>query len=648
MTVLTPELVDRYRRLDSASVSNAIETFDVRLRNEGFADGRLRCLFDDLPPVIGHAVTARIRCSAPPPVGHSYHDRTDWWNYILTVPAPRVVVVEDADERPGVGAFVGEVHANILRALGCVGYATNGIGARSSTASARLGFQLFASGLGRVARVRPHRRVRPAGDSRRAGRRDRRHPVRRPPRPAVGSADDHRRQIPAAVDRMIEANAHVIALCRVAGVFHRPPAHAREGARMSRMTRLVWRRRGAVPRRCDSRRAHARTHARRPRPPTTADRRRSRRSRAATWRRRSPSRPSSGRSRKSTCTPRSPAIVKSINVDVGDRVHGRPAAGRARGSRAAGRAAAGRGRRQARAAKKSTARRPISSAPSRRTTSRISARRGWPACMKARPNLVAQQDIDEATGRDRVAEAQVATAKAALAVGAASSSRSPGPRQSKTQTLFDYARITAPFAGVITHRYADTGAMIQAGTSSQTPGDADRPAVAERSAAPGHSGAGVGRLAHPPRRSRSTSTVAVARTRPFTGTVARFADRLDTDTRTMRVEVDVPNPTLRARARACTPTPRSRSTRRSGVLVAPVQAIDRTDDGRARARRRPRRQARGARRRRSASRRPDRVEVTSGPARGRPGRRRQPGAAQAGHASSTPKLAAAAAPQGER
>ena len=101
MSVLTPELVDQYRQFDSASVSNAIETFDVRLRNEGFADGRIRCLFPDQPPVVGHAVTARIRSSAPPPVGLSYHDRTDWWNYIVSVPAPRIVVVQDVDDRPG-------------------------------------------------------------------------------------------------------------------------------------------------------------------------------------------------------------------------------------------------------------------------------------------------------------------------------------------------------------------------------------------------------------------------------------------------------------------------------------------------------------------------------------------------------------------
>ena len=137
------EVLDAIRQLDGCTVSNAIETRGARLRNEGFADGTIRCMFDDLPPVVGYAVTGRIRCSAPPPVGHSYHDRTDWWNYILSVPAPRIVVVEDIDDRPGLGAFIGHVHANILRALGCVAYATNG-SVRDLPAVRQLGFQFFA------------------------------------------------------------------------------------------------------------------------------------------------------------------------------------------------------------------------------------------------------------------------------------------------------------------------------------------------------------------------------------------------------------------------------------------------------------------------------------------------------------------------
>jgi 4-hydroxy-4-methyl-2-oxoglutarate aldolase len=146
VSVLTSELVDRYRGLNGAAVANAIEAFGVRLRNEGFADSTMRCLFPEQPGAIGHAVTARIRGSAPPPVGSSYHDRTDWWTYIVSVPAPRMVVVEDIDEHSGIGAFVGEVHATILQALGCVCYATNGT-VRDAEIVRKFGFQMLCGGV---------------------------------------------------------------------------------------------------------------------------------------------------------------------------------------------------------------------------------------------------------------------------------------------------------------------------------------------------------------------------------------------------------------------------------------------------------------------------------------------------------------------
>jgi regulator of RNase E activity RraA len=144
MKMVQAQGLDALKQFDSATLANAIETFDVRLRNEGFADGTIRCLFDGLAPAVGHAVTARIRCSAPPPVGHRYHDRTDWWSYIVQVPSPRFVVVQDIDDRPGFGAFVGEVHAHILRRLGCVAYATNG-SVRDLPAVRTMRFPLFAS-----------------------------------------------------------------------------------------------------------------------------------------------------------------------------------------------------------------------------------------------------------------------------------------------------------------------------------------------------------------------------------------------------------------------------------------------------------------------------------------------------------------------
>jgi 4-hydroxy-4-methyl-2-oxoglutarate aldolase len=140
---LAPELYETLRRLDTCTLSNAIESFQVRLRNEGFSNAAIRCMFPHLLPAIGNAVTAKIRCSGPPVEGHAYLERTDWWNAILAIPAPRVVVIEDIDDAPGHGGFIGEVHANILMALDCVGAITNGA-VRDLPAVSAMGFPLFA------------------------------------------------------------------------------------------------------------------------------------------------------------------------------------------------------------------------------------------------------------------------------------------------------------------------------------------------------------------------------------------------------------------------------------------------------------------------------------------------------------------------
>jgi regulator of RNase E activity RraA len=143
---LNQELISALARLDSCTVSNAIETFNVRLRNSGFTDSTVRCMFNDRTPLVGYAATARVRTSDPPMEGSSYYDRTDWWNHILTIPAPRIVVVEDTDRHPGLGAFIGELHANILLALGCVGVVTNGA-VRDLRAVHTTGFQMFAGNV---------------------------------------------------------------------------------------------------------------------------------------------------------------------------------------------------------------------------------------------------------------------------------------------------------------------------------------------------------------------------------------------------------------------------------------------------------------------------------------------------------------------
>ena len=94
--------------------------------------------------MLGYAVTMRIKCSNPPPAGHYYYDRTDWWNLMLQQPAPRVAVIQDIDENPGMGASTGEVHASILQAMQCEGVVTDGA-VRDLPAVRRMRFPMFAS-----------------------------------------------------------------------------------------------------------------------------------------------------------------------------------------------------------------------------------------------------------------------------------------------------------------------------------------------------------------------------------------------------------------------------------------------------------------------------------------------------------------------
>jgi regulator of RNase E activity RraA len=142
-TVLAAADLEKLKAFDSCTISNAIESFNVRPRNEGFVSADIRCQFPELPPMVGYAATARIRTSSPPMSRRCYYDRMDWWNYVASLPEPRVMVLQDADHEPGVGAFVGEIHAAIGRALNCVGCVTNGA-VRDLPSVEALGFQLYA------------------------------------------------------------------------------------------------------------------------------------------------------------------------------------------------------------------------------------------------------------------------------------------------------------------------------------------------------------------------------------------------------------------------------------------------------------------------------------------------------------------------
>ena len=138
--------LEKLSRLDTCTVSNAIERLNVRLRNEGFVTGTAYCQFPNLGPMVGYAATGRIRTASPPMTQRCYYDRMDWWSYVASVPEPRVIVLQDVEPTPGVGAFVGEIHASIARALKCLGCVTNGA-VRDLPAVEALGVKLFAGSV---------------------------------------------------------------------------------------------------------------------------------------------------------------------------------------------------------------------------------------------------------------------------------------------------------------------------------------------------------------------------------------------------------------------------------------------------------------------------------------------------------------------
>jgi 4-hydroxy-4-methyl-2-oxoglutarate aldolase len=136
-------VIEALRKITSPSVANAIETFSVRPRNQGQMTSEVRALFPELGPLVGYAVTALIRAEPPPVEGHRASTFA-WWDFIQSVPAPRVVVVHDLDDPRGQGAQWGEVQANIHKALGCAGVVTDG-SVRDLEEVRTLGFQFVAA-----------------------------------------------------------------------------------------------------------------------------------------------------------------------------------------------------------------------------------------------------------------------------------------------------------------------------------------------------------------------------------------------------------------------------------------------------------------------------------------------------------------------
>ncbi len=192
------------------------------------------------------------------------------------------------------------------------------------------------------------------------------------------------------------------------------------------------------------------------------------------------------------------------------------------------------------------------------------------------PHLIAQQEIDDAQGKDQEAEAGVSAAKASLAA-AEQSVVAAKAALAKDQAMYSYSHITAPFDGVVTEVTAYTGALLPAGTSSNK-GDQALCRLSQNN---------MLRLVIPlPERAVADvhlgQTVAVRVTstnRTFEGKIIRFSDQIDTATRTMHTEVDVPNPKyeLVPGMYAAVQVPLHTE---NNVLTVPIQSVESGGEGR--------------------------------------------------------------------
>jgi RND family efflux transporter MFP subunit len=144
------------------------------------------------------------------------------------------------------------------------------------------------------------------------------------------------------------------------------------------------------------------------------------------------------------------------------------------------------------------------------------------------PNLVAQQDLDTAQANDLTATAAIAAAKAEV---------------EKYQTMVSYTRITAPFDGIVTHRYADPGTLIQAGTASDTQA-LPLVRVSDNYRLRLDFPVTVDYVKYVKLGDSVTVCVDSLNGKTFTGQISRFTHEVDDNTRTMITEIEVPNPNL--------------------------------------------------------------------------------------------------------
>lgn len=126
---LKPELISALTAVDTPTICNALEIVTGSRSAEGFTRGSFVCAHSGMKPILGFARTGTLRTAVPydePPEVLKAR-RLAWYEYVSgSVHCPTISVMQDIDDRPGLGAFWGEVHSNVLRGLGVKGVITNG------------------------------------------------------------------------------------------------------------------------------------------------------------------------------------------------------------------------------------------------------------------------------------------------------------------------------------------------------------------------------------------------------------------------------------------------------------------------------------------------------------------------------------------
>ena len=144
--VLTPEQLEELKKIDSPTISNAIETLQVRDRFEGYLGPEIRCIFPELKPTLGYAVTVTIENV---PAGESANGakQFEFFDALEAAPRPSVCVFKDISVNPRRASQWGEVLGTTVKALGAVGVVTDGT-VRDIEEVRRLGgLQYFAQGV---------------------------------------------------------------------------------------------------------------------------------------------------------------------------------------------------------------------------------------------------------------------------------------------------------------------------------------------------------------------------------------------------------------------------------------------------------------------------------------------------------------------